>query len=55
MVLAKDCDYMVVEAGLGGEFDSTTSLNKRIALVFTPISLDHTDRLGGNLLEIIRS
>ncbi|BDQ26354.1 Mur ligase family protein [Helicobacter heilmannii] len=52
VVLAKDCDYMVVEAGLGGEFDSTTSLNKRIALVFTPISLDHTDRLGSNLLEI---
>lgn len=52
VVLAKDCDFMVAEAGLGGEFDSTTSLNKRIALVFTPISVDHTDRLGTNLLEI---
>ncbi|BCZ18383.1 Folylpolyglutamate synthase FolC [Helicobacter sp. NHP19-012] len=52
VVLAKDCDFMVAEAGLGGEFDSTTSLNKRIALVFTPISVDHTDRLGSSLLEI---
>ncbi|BCZ16745.1 Folylpolyglutamate synthase FolC [Helicobacter sp. NHP19-003] len=52
VVLAKDCDYMVAEAGLGGEFDSTTSLNNRIALVFTPMSIDHTDRLGANLLEI---
>ncbi|GLH58161.1 Mur ligase family protein [Helicobacter ailurogastricus] len=52
VVLAQGCDYMIAEAGLGGEFDSTTSLNNRCALVFTPISVDHTDRLGANLLEI---
>lgn len=52
VVLSASCDYMVVEAGLGGEFDSTTSLKNRIALVFTPISIDHTDRLGTTLSTI---
>ncbi|WP_104750002.1 folylpolyglutamate synthase/dihydrofolate synthase family protein [Helicobacter cynogastricus] len=52
VVLAKDCDLMVLEAGLGGELDSTTHLRHRCALVCTPISLDHTDRLGNTLAEI---
>ncbi|BCD48122.1 folylpolyglutamate synthase/dihydrofolate synthase family protein [Helicobacter suis] len=52
IVLAQDCDYLVAEAGLGGEFDSTSVLNKRIALIYTPISLDHTERLGHSLKEI---
>ncbi|WP_163532138.1 bifunctional folylpolyglutamate synthase/dihydrofolate synthase [Helicobacter suis] len=52
IVLAQDCDYLVAEAGLGGEFDSTSVLNKKIALIYTPISLDHTERLGHSLKEI---
>ncbi|TSA86043.1 Mur ligase family protein [Helicobacter mehlei] len=52
VVLARDCDYLVLEAGLGGEFDSTTRLDKRCAIVFTPISFDHTDRLGTTLQAI---
>ncbi|WP_104753329.1 folylpolyglutamate synthase/dihydrofolate synthase family protein [Helicobacter salomonis] len=52
VVLAQDCDLMVAEAGLGGALDSTTHLHARCALVCTPISLDHTDRLGSTLSEI---
>ncbi|CCF80079.1 Dihydrofolate synthase [Helicobacter bizzozeronii CCUG 35545] len=52
VILARDCDYLVLEAGLGGEFDSTTHLDKRCALIFTPISIDHTDRLGTTLQAI---
>ncbi|WP_120945846.1 folylpolyglutamate synthase/dihydrofolate synthase family protein [Helicobacter labacensis] len=52
LILAQDCHYLVAEAGLGGEWDSTTSLRARCALIFTPISLDHTDRLGDTLEQI---
>ncbi|WP_104637355.1 glutamate ligase domain-containing protein [Helicobacter felis] len=52
LILAQDCHYLVAEAGLGGELDSTTHLHARCALIFTPISLDHTDRLGDTLEQI---
>ncbi|MFC3848003.1 bifunctional folylpolyglutamate synthase/dihydrofolate synthase [Helicobacter baculiformis] len=52
VILAQGCDYMITEAGLGGEWDSTTHLRARAALVITPISLDHTDRLGNTLEQI---
>ncbi|WP_121022155.1 glutamate ligase domain-containing protein [Helicobacter vulpis] len=52
VILAQGCDYMITEAGLGGEWDSTTHLRARAALIITPISLDHTDRLGNTLAQI---
>lgn len=47
-------DVAVVEAGLGGEWDSTNVADGVVA-VFTPIALDHTDRLGKDLDAIART
>ncbi|MBU6265884.1 MAG: dihydrofolate synthase, partial [Actinomycetales bacterium] len=47
-------DVAIVEAGLGGEWDSTNVADGVVA-VFTPIALDHTDRLGKDLDAIART
>ncbi len=43
--------YAIIEAGLGGEFDSTASLPRTLSLI-TPIHLDHQERLGADILSI---
>lgn len=50
----KKCDFVVFEAGLGAEYDATSVFDK-ILSVFTPISYDHTQILGENLLGIART
>lgn len=47
-------DVAVVEVGLGGEWDSTNVADAVVA-VFTPIGLDHTDRLGSTIDAIART
>jgi dihydrofolate synthase/folylpolyglutamate synthase len=47
-------DVAIVEAGLGGEWDSTNVADGVVA-VFTPIDLDHMDRLGATLELIART
>jgi dihydrofolate synthase/folylpolyglutamate synthase len=47
-------DVAVVEVGMGGEWDSTNVADAQIA-VFTPIDLDHTNRLGSTIAEIART
>jgi dihydrofolate synthase/folylpolyglutamate synthase len=47
-------DVAVVEVGLGGEWDSTNVADAVVA-VFTPIELDHTDRLGSTIDAIART
>ncbi|MEY2698460.1 MAG: hypothetical protein RL720_416 [Actinomycetota bacterium] len=47
-------DVAVVEAGLGGEWDSTNVADGVVA-VFTPIAMDHMERLGGDLDAIART
>ncbi len=47
-------DVAVVEVGMGGEWDSTNVGDGQVA-VFTPISLDHTARLGNTVAEIART
>ena len=47
-------DVAVVEVGMGGEWDSTNVADAQIA-VFTPIDLDHTNRLGTTIAEIART
>ncbi|AXH36249.1 bifunctional folylpolyglutamate synthase/dihydrofolate synthase [Humibacter sp. BT305] len=47
-------DVAVIEVGMGGEWDSTNVADGQVA-VFTPISLDHTDRLGTTVAEIART
>ncbi len=48
----KNCDFVVVEVGLGGRGDATNVLSSPLASVITSISLDHTDYLGDTLEEI---
>jgi dihydrofolate synthase/folylpolyglutamate synthase len=47
----EDCDYMILEAGVGGEFDATNVAPKELSIV-TSISLDHQDLLGSTIKEI---
>lgn len=44
-------DVVVLEVGMGGEWDSTNIADGQVA-VFTPIDLDHTHRLGTTIAEI---
>jgi len=44
-------DVLVLEVGMGGEWDSTNTADGDIA-VFAPIAIDHADRLGETLTEI---
>jgi dihydrofolate synthase/folylpolyglutamate synthase len=47
-------DVGVIEVGMGGEWDSTNVADGQVA-VFTPIDLDHTERLGRTVAEIART
>lgn len=47
-------DVAIVEAGLGGEWDSTNVADGVVA-VFTPIALDHMERLGKDVETIART
>lgn len=45
------CDYIVCEAGLGGEFDATNAFEKVLS-IFTPIDFDHAAFLGTTIESI---
>lgn len=45
------CDYIVLEAGLGGEYDATNVVEKELSVV-TPIGFDHEAFLGGSIKSI---
>lgn len=47
-------DVLVLEVGMGGEWDSTNVADGDVA-VFTPIDLDHADRLGNTIAEIAQT
>jgi len=47
-------DVVVLEVGMGGEWDSTNVADGQVA-VFTPIALDHMARLGNTVAEIART
>lgn len=47
-------DVAVIEVGMGGEWDSTNVGDGQVA-VFTPIALDHTQRLGSTVQAIART
>lgn len=50
-VVFEKCDLMVLEAGLGGEFDATNVCDKELSVI-TPIGLDHQAFLGDSIEEI---
>ncbi|MDH3738636.1 MAG: bifunctional folylpolyglutamate synthase/dihydrofolate synthase [Alphaproteobacteria bacterium] len=45
-------DIVLLETGLGGRFDATNVVDKPMATVITPISLDHEAFLGTDLASI---
>lgn len=45
-------DYVVLEVGLGGRYDSTNIIKQPIASVITTIDYDHVDVLGDTLAKI---
>ncbi|MEY5004433.1 MAG: hypothetical protein RLZZ594_463 [Actinomycetota bacterium] len=47
-------DVLVLEVGMGGEWDSTNVADGDVA-VFTPIDLDHVERLGSTIAEIAKT
>ena len=51
MVVYSKCDYVILEAGLGGENDATAVFPKLLTLV-TPIAKDHEAFLGDTLTKI---
>jgi len=53
-VFSKQCDYVVLEAGLGGEYDATNVFPKCLSII-TPIGLDHQAFLGESIEEIAQT
>ncbi len=51
ITLFEQCDYVVLEAGLGGEYDAT-AVFKNILTLVTPIDIDHQEFLGNTMKEI---
>ena len=54
-VIFEDCELVVLEAGLGGEFDATTVCDNRVLSIFTPIAEDHRAFLGDSIEEIAKT
>jgi dihydrofolate synthase / folylpolyglutamate synthase len=51
-IAERPADAVILEVGLGGRLDATNVIARPALGVITPISLDHTDKLGGTLAEI---
>ena len=47
-----ECEYVVLEVGLGGRFDATNVVKKPEAVIITSISLDHIAILGDTIEKI---
>ncbi len=48
----ENCDFVILETGLGGRFDATNVIKAPIASAITSISRDHTQVLGETLTQI---
>jgi len=51
LVAMEELDIVILEAGLGGEFDATSIVKKDLSVI-TPIGLDHQDFLGDTIESI---
>jgi len=47
-------DFLLLETGLGGRYDATNIVDAKAACAITPISLDHREFLGSDLVDIAR-
>jgi len=54
LLVYQECDYVVLEAGLGGEHDAT-AVFKNILTLVTPIDFDHEAFLGTTIEEIAQT
>ena len=54
LYFSKRCDYVVLEAGLGGEYDATAVFENILTLV-TPIDKDHEAFLGESVSDIAKT
>ncbi|MBW1400649.1 bifunctional folylpolyglutamate synthase/dihydrofolate synthase, partial [Campylobacter jejuni] len=54
MILFQKCDFIVLEAGVGGEYDATSIFERRMS-IFTRIGFDHIQILGNSLEDIART
>lgn len=50
----KKCDFVVLEAGLGGRLDSTNVIESPVLSIITGIALDHTAILGNTVSAIAK-
>ena len=48
----KECDVVILEAGMGGRLDSTNIIESSLLSVITGIALDHTAYLGDTVEKI---
>ena len=48
----EECDFVVLEAGLGGRFDATNTVPEPVLQIITSIGFDHTEQLGDTLAKI---
>ena len=53
-VVFENCDLIVLEAGLGGEYDATNVSDKELSII-TPIGIDHQAFLGENIEDIAKT
>lgn len=47
-----EADVLLLEVGLGGKLDATNVIERPLATVITPVSIDHTEYLGSALEQI---
>jgi len=47
-----EADIVLLEVGLGGRLDATNVIERPLASVITPVSMDHLEFLGDNLASI---
>lgn len=48
----ENCDFAVLEAGLGGRFDATNTVPEPVLQIITAVGLDHTEQLGDTIAKI---
>ncbi len=48
----QECDYVVLEVGLGGELDATNVIEENELAIITRLGLDHTQYLGNTIEEV---
>ena len=48
----ENCDFVVLETGLGGRYDATNAVPRKLVAAITRIGYDHQELLGDTLAEI---